>query len=465
MDCGELVSSSGPRHARHWTKSTVVSLTTGTGHEVFESLVIPHIERARNEVILATCFWAPSTTRDSVRDALVALSNQAVMENRTKITVRICFSSSSLARNMLLPTPKGGEIYGPTKWKQKLGLPDPEELPGLDLVVTRKFFWPFGIIHSKYVVVDRKLAIFPSCNVSWEPWFEVGVATRGRVVDELMAFHQSFWSSTSSTGPPTSISGSTSGSSSSSSSTTTSIGQGHDGPGDHEHDGDGDDHNESIDSAARTILLPSPHRSTLIPFWCRPSSLLSRKCSCIPIPSSATAASSSCSKTPLLQTTHHLLSTARSSITILTPNLTEPAVLGLLSDALHRGVRVLVWTNRRLMTTEQIVTAGTTTPTCVRRLKKMSHGSRGELMVHYFDDHQREATTTTPSSGDRRDNHSTTPVKLHAKVTIVDDSKLLLGSCNMDAASWRTSQELGVLIQSKTVIERFNKEWNKYGGI
>lgn len=151
---------------------------------------------------------------------------------------------------------------------------------------------------------------------------------------------------------------------------------------------------------------------------------------------------------------------------MLTPNLTEPTVLEAVRDALQSGVCVRIWTNRTLMTAEQIVTAGTTTPACVRSLEKTSRGSRGKLDVHYFDDVQqgatKKSTPTDPTTtlGDRE----TTPVKLHAKVTIVDDDKVLLGSGNMDAASWRTSQELGVLIESRAVIERFKKEW-KHGGI
>ncbi|RAL58693.1 hypothetical protein DID88_002999 [Monilinia fructigena] len=43
------------------------------------------------------------------------------------------------------------------------------------------------------------------------------------------------------------------------------------------------------------------------------------------------------------------------------------------------------------------------------------------------------------------------PVKLHLKMTIIDGEITVLGSGNMDRASWVTSQELGVAIFSEQV--------------
>jgi phosphatidylserine/phosphatidylglycerophosphate/cardiolipin synthase-like enzyme len=40
------------------------------------------------------------------------------------------------------------------------------------------------------------------------------------------------------------------------------------------------------------------------------------------------------------------------------------------------------------------------------------------------------------------------PVHSHLKLTVVDGEYMVLGSGNMDRASWYTSQELGILFQS-----------------
>ncbi len=43
------------------------------------------------------------------------------------------------------------------------------------------------------------------------------------------------------------------------------------------------------------------------------------------------------------------------------------------------------------------------------------------------------------------------PLKSHLKLTVVDDHITVLGSGNMDRASWFTSQELGVALISREV--------------
>ncbi|KIX99927.1 uncharacterized protein Z520_04564 [Fonsecaea multimorphosa CBS 102226] len=419
------------------------SLTTGTGASIYRSTIIPAIRAAQSEVVLVTCFWAASSTRIQLCDALKDLSRRVLLSPSSppspkKITVQICFSSSSLARNMLLPTPTEGQVYGPASWAT-LGLPEPDEVRGLDLRVVRKFFWPWGIIHSKYVVIDRKLAIFPSCNVSWERWFEVALSFTGPIVDHLLRFHVDFWrppySSGSTDQSPAAITDETT--------TTTNA------------------------TTAPTTLLPSPHTPAKLPNHLHPRILLSRCLPCLP-----DAAPLPFPPTPLLQATHHLLSTAQSSIVMLTPNVTERTVLECLLDALERGVRVCIWTNRHLMTVEQIVTAGTTTPSCIQDLRQRAvrSGRAALLETFFFDDDddgpgvpppQQQGQRGLQRIDDEERDQESIPVKLHAKVTIVDDERILLGSGNMDAASWRTSQELGVLVESREVVDGFKRLWKR----
>lgn len=413
--------------------STVLNLTTGTGHTIYLDHIIPAILTAQSEVVLVTCFWAASETRDALRDALFQLSAKAV-QAATIISVQICFSSSSLARNMLLPTPKDGQQYEPRQWPT-LGLPNASQLSGLDVSIKRKFFWPLGIIHSKYVIVDRKLAVMPSCNVSWERWFEAAVSLQGPVVDHLCSFHVRFWwnkpelpalhSQSRDSYPQTRQSDQTSSS--------------------------------LPEEPLPTTLLPSPHTWSLLPAHLQPRRLISQL-PCLP------SLEPTHPPTPLLSTTAHLLASATQSILMLTPNVTAPTVLGLLQNALERGLKVTIWTNEKLMTAEQLVTAGSTTPRCLSKLVRAAASLPGRLRVHYFD------APSSPGGGGARDvdagrrDKESTPVKLHAKVTIVDDARILLGSGNMDAASWGTSQELGVLLESKQVVAAFKEQW-PFGGL
>ncbi|KAK5191882.1 hypothetical protein LTR92_008463 [Exophiala xenobiotica] len=408
--------------------SRPLSLTKGTGYSIYKSTIIPAINTARMEVILVTCFWAPSVTRDAIHEALIQLSKKA-LETSCKISIHICFSSSSLARNMLWPTPKEGQFYPPTAWK-KLGLPEAHELEGLDVKVVRKFFWPFGIVHSKYIIVDRKLAILPSCNVSWERWYEVAVTMTGPIVEHLVAFHVGFWDAER-------LLPATRSATEADVRPTVQLS--------HTPRQPGESPGLLETGPVPTTLLPSPHGAGALPFWFHPRALASQ-CPCIPNNPPGFR------PTPLSSTTYHLLMTATSSIVMLTPNLTEPAVLEAIYQALMRGVHVCIWTNRNLMTAEQLVTAGATTPGCIKKLKRRTRNMQVSLEVLFFDD---SPGTQKVSLTDRE----VTPVKLHAKVTIVDNEKLLLGSGNMDAASWRTSQELGVLIENKQVVEEFKTQW------
>ena len=106
------------------------------------------------------------------------------------------------------------------------------------------------------------------------------------------------------------------------------------------------------------------------------------------------------------------------------------------------------------MILEQLVTAGTTTSRCIKKLvqrhKKLylrtrrpandeeaaiSPSQPGRLLVSYFE----------PANGAKgRGEEEGEPQQSHLKMTIVDGEVLVLGSGNLDRASWFTSQELGV---------------------
>ena len=61
------------------------------------------------------------------------------------------------------------------------------------MVVKSIFIRPFSVMHPKFILMDRERAWFPSCNVSWEEWFEGCVELRGPITDGLFDFWSSFW--------------------------------------------------------------------------------------------------------------------------------------------------------------------------------------------------------------------------------------------------------------------------------
>lgn len=146
------------------SSSAVEDFISGTGEDIFTDAIIPLLLSAKKEVILVTCFWAASPLLSKLSSALVELSRKVISQGLPKLRVRLCFSSRSLRQKLFHTTSPKGEIYPPSKWVPKLGLPAPDLLQGLDLQIKSLFFLPFSVLHPKFVIVDRQLALLPSCK-------------------------------------------------------------------------------------------------------------------------------------------------------------------------------------------------------------------------------------------------------------------------------------------------------------
>jgi len=415
----EQLEKDRPNYYRHdleslRTTSDPSAFLVGTGANIYEQLQ-ESIVSAKKEVLLITCFWAGSPSLVTLSRALRTLSEKTCREGRPKVKVFIGFSSLSLLQKLFQTSSLDGKIYQPGDWPKKLGLPPAEVLPGLDMCVKSIFVRPFSVMHPKFVIIDRKLAWLPSCNVSWENWFEGAVTLTGPVVGQFVQFWQNFWDQ---------------------SQLATDFGE---------------EINEerpalpakvhdssslvgrplAIGADVETYFLPSPHHqfALCIPFW----------------PSTAPQKPPA---TPLgaFLTSH--VKSARRSIFIQTPNLTCFAIMHELLGALERGVNVSITTSSRLMILEQLVTAGITTSRAVKWMMRQyqqlqlksqkdpeAYPRPGELTVFFF------KARVGSGEGD--------PVQSHIKLSIIDDEIVVLGSQNLDRASWFTSQELGVAFKSR----------------
>ena len=397
-------------------------LTVGTGLDIYTSTLLPAIEAAEHEVLLVTCFWARSDTLSLLCASLIRLSQKALARrDGSRICVRLCFSSMSLLQKLFHTSSEKGRVYQPPEWRAKLGLPDPSALPGLDLEVKSLFFRPFSVMHPKFVIIDRNQAFMPSCNVSWEVWLECCVSVTGPVVDTLVEFWRETWA----------------------------IG---DRSSAHTFSPLGDPSEQTLSPVSHptpqsrtaralplatipisTILLPSPHHNNLS---------LS-----IPMPLLSTSPPP---QTPLNTLLLHILGDAEHSISLITPNLTSSPVISALIDALCRGVDVHLITNRRMMILEQLVTAGTITEIAVWKLVRAYKSLRRQ---------RRENLEAGPTLGSLTIeyfrpilSHESELIKVHIKCTVVDGKMVVLGSGNMDRASWYTSQELGIALFGDDVV-------------
>lgn len=415
------------------TTSTPLSLRVGSGASIFADALLPAIASARREVILVTCFWAESESRAGLKETLTELARARTSriergEEVDELVVRICFSSSSPWQKLFHTWSKRGHVYPPAKWPG-LGLPDEKLLreARMDMRVKTLFFFPFSVMHPKFLVVDGARAWVPSCNVSWETWFEACVEFEGPAVEVLLEFYRGTWEYGETARPRAS-------------------------PGDtfEAKEDDSTLHRESNPSGSvhhfrqtgpaspvPTIILPSSHHrnprfNSLIPL--------------LPIPFLKEPPPP---VTPLNTALFTLFDNAQRRIQILTPNLTCRAVETSLLTALARGVDVSIVTSRNLMVLEQLVTALTTTgtrlPAFTREYEQLCFRSEtdrdgdaeagrrvGRLEVRYY-----KPETRAAGWGE--------PVVSHVKMVRVDEEFVVLGSGNMDRASWYTSQELGVM--------------------
>jgi phosphatidylserine/phosphatidylglycerophosphate/cardiolipin synthase-like enzyme len=460
------------------TSCSAVGFQLGTGASIYTNVLIPALLSARSEIILVTCFWAPSTTLEALSDALRKLAAYrrdaalASSQAPSTLSIKICFSSRSFFQKLFHTSSRAGFNYPSCEWTTKLGLPDAATLAagGIEMQVKTLFFLPFSVMHPKFLIVDRERAFLPSCNVSWEAWLESCVEVRGEILAGLVAFYARTWDWTLDTNA------------------TFSLPTEEGGPTPTRTDALGSDLKQVSSPAHQIVSFPpfSPPVPTLL----LPSSH-HRNPRFRPFPWQSDPA---LPLTPLNVALLQLFDTATTCIYIQTPDLTCAAVTLALLDALERGVDVTIVTNRNVKLSEQILTAGTSTVRCVesfvweyRRRRASPEGdgsmsrfgsasSRWSWFSRWRDwwryrrgGHRRLAlgsgrdleAQNAPRMGDLQVSYfkprapaghpastAEEPVHTHAKVTIVDRQHAVLGSGNMDRASWYTSQELGVMFSN-----------------
>lgn len=420
-----------------------VNFSVGTGSQILSS-ILPTCISANYEVIIVTCFWAKSKSREDVSSMLRELSAKAIAQDR-KIRVRLCMSSVSFVQKLLQTSSLQGMIYLPSKW-ENIGLPAPHELKGLDMVVKSVFVRPFSVMHPKFILVDREVAFMPSCNVSFEEWFEGCIKIKGHAVKSIFEFWQDFWGKGVCAVPK-----------------------------------DVNFMPQRFDSLPRRYVFISRQLNivsnenrispSMLP---RFPSLLAQRSFFFGDPISTFLLPSSHHKnphfrpltrsyppppTPLNEFLLRAINDAESSLYIQTPNLTCGPLIAAVTSALDRGINIHIVASRRMMVFEQLVTAATITEFEVWKMKR-----RYKMRLKQYNASERDPERAVPklgtlklsyfkvkTSGENGEVAKWEPVKSHLKLMIVDEKTVVLGSGNQDRASWYTSQELGIVFFSEEV--------------
>jgi phosphatidylserine/phosphatidylglycerophosphate/cardiolipin synthase-like enzyme len=409
------------------TSSEPQKLLFGTGKQIVGD-ILTAFQTARHEIVFVTCFWAKSDSQAALSESLRLLSSKCLREGR-RIRVRICLSSLSLWQKLTQTASLSGKEYMPPSWEVLFGLPKESELQGLDIRIHSIFVLPFSIMHPKFAIVDRERMFLPSCNISWENWFEGCIELRGDIVKQTLIFWMKFWARDEMEPlPALNFAGSDSVA-------DPSFGR------------------SDLEVAVQprrnlleaplslgtvpTILLPSPHH---------------RNPSFRPMPWSPPAPPPPSPLNTFLTT---IINAASRSIYIQSPNVNSQPLLSAVDGALRRGVNVKIVSNTDMMIVEQLVTAGKLTECALRKLYRnwTQEVSRNR--------HQDDVEAALPKVGKldifyfeaRLGGGADAPAKTHLKLTIVDEEIVVLGSGNMDRASWYTSQELGVAFFSQKLAK------------
>lgn len=393
----------------------------GTGCEL-TSRIFEDCKATTQELLIVTCFWASSESQVQIHDLLLHLSQKSLRTLSDKIRVRLCFSSLSITQKLFHTASLDGQIWNPSTWSRRLGLPEPEALTGLDLQIKSIFIKPFCVMHPKFVIMDRAVGWLPSCNISWERWLEGCVTFSGALVDRLVEFYAHHWGALPTMTTETHRSGFLDELSSEQRVHTNS---------------------QKVNPSCGRIHLTHEDRRQLPCLFLPSPHHLDPKFRLWPCNSQSPP------PTPLNTFVLHTIQHATSSIIISTPNFTCSKLSEALLDALARGINVWLLTSPKLMILEQLVTAGTITEYDTHKLNV-----RYNALV---DDRRRrkildEESLTSNVLGQlkvvwhkpRTEDGPMGPVKSHFKCVLVDRNITILGSGNMDRASWYTSQELGV---------------------
>lgn len=138
------------------------------------------IVKAEHEVFLATNFWQSSKSATKINDALIELSRRAEQRGK-RVVVKLMYDRANL--KMLTES----HIYvDEDEWtKDEVKLPQRSEMPWVDFELVNFHQPVLGTFHSKFMIVDRKMALLCSNNIQDRPNVEMMIHLEGPIVDSM----------------------------------------------------------------------------------------------------------------------------------------------------------------------------------------------------------------------------------------------------------------------------------------
>ena len=138
------------------------------------------IVRAKKEVFLATNFWIASGAATIITDALKELSRRA-SERGERVVVKIMYDRGNIKQIV-----DNHQMMSVQQYTAKsVQLPSPDEIPHIDMEVQNYHRPMLGTFHSKFMVVDRRMAIVQSNNIQDNDNLEMMTHLEGDIVDSI----------------------------------------------------------------------------------------------------------------------------------------------------------------------------------------------------------------------------------------------------------------------------------------
>ncbi|KAF2623730.1 phospholipase D/nuclease [Macroventuria anomochaeta] len=138
------------------------------------------IVRAEKEVFLATNFWVASGAASIITDAIKELSRRAG-ERGKRVVVKIMYDRGNIKQVI-----DNHQMMSPKQYTAKaVRLPAPEEIPHIDMEVQSYHRPMLGTFHSKFMVVDRRMAVVQSNNIQDNDNLEMMTHIEGEIVNSI----------------------------------------------------------------------------------------------------------------------------------------------------------------------------------------------------------------------------------------------------------------------------------------
>ncbi|CAM4798953.1 unnamed protein product [Rotaria magnacalcarata] len=145
------------------------------------------IINAEKEILLATNYWEKGESVNIIGKALRDLSKRAGNDNRY-IIVKLIIDHPTKENLM-----HNHNILPPSEWS-RYDIPSPEEMPNVSLEVNNYHRIILGTFHTKFMIVDRRMALLNSNNIQDRPNLEMMSHLEGDIVNSLYdTFLISWW--------------------------------------------------------------------------------------------------------------------------------------------------------------------------------------------------------------------------------------------------------------------------------